>query len=223
MNAISCFYVCLSAAGILIPIIVLSVVTALLFVAFYMDRGFKPLLGAQVTLTAVTSSSLMSMECYMSAWVWGYMSLVLAGAAVITLLRQSNAARLENSSLGRFDALADLEDEFNVRIVILDAQRVRALAYRSTVYLSVGLLERLDDDQLRAVVAHETYHLQTSPSKPLSALLALTSLTFLRYSDEHSADVYAAHVAGVDAIVGALDSLNIEGREDRAARLRQVL
>ena len=223
MNTIQCFYVCLSAAGILIPIIVLSAVTALLFVAFYMDRGFKPLVGAQVTLTVVISSSLLSMECYMSAWVWGYLGLVLAGAAVITLLRQFNASRLENTSLGQFDALADLEDEFDVRIVVLDAQRVRALAYRGTVYLSVGLLERLDDEQLRAVVAHEAYHLRTSPSKPRSGLLALTSLTFLRYTDEHSADAYAARVAGVDAIVGALDRLNIEGREDRAERLRLAL
>lgn len=221
MNAIECFYVCLIAANILVPIIVLTIITALLFVAFYLDRGFRPLLGAQFTLTAAISVSLLSMECYMSTWVWAYLGFVLAGATVITLFRRFNASRLAADSLGQFDALADLEDEFDVRIVVLDAQRVRALAYQDTVYLSVGLLERLDDEQLRAVVAHEAYHLRTSPSRPLSALLSLTSLTFLRYDDEGSADAYAARVAGVDAIVGALDRLGIVDRRKRAMRLRQ--
>ncbi len=44
-------------------------------------------------------------------------------------------------------------------------------------------------------------------------------MTFLRYCDEGSA--YAARVAGVDAIVGALDRLGIVDRKERTMRLRQ--
>ncbi len=108
-----------------------------------------------------------------------------------------------------------------MNIVVLDAQRARAVAYKDTVYLSVGLLERLDDDQLRAVVAHEVYHLETRSPRMLSSFLALTSLTFLRFSDEREADAYAARMVGMEAIAGALETLSIRDRKERAAILLQ--
>jgi heat shock protein HtpX len=219
MDTVYCFYVCLSAAGLFIPIIILSIATAGLFIAYRSDRGFKPLIGAQLGTTAMISMSLTSMDCYMSAWVWFYLGAVMAGAVAIGMVRAFNRSRIKAESLGRFDALADLEDEFDVDIVVLDAQRVRALAYLGKVYLSVGLLERLDDDQLRAVVAHEAYHLETRPPRMLATLLALSSLTFLRYSDEREADAHAARLAGVDSIVGALETLEIQDRHERTANL----
>ncbi len=219
MNVIECFYVCLSAAGLVIPLLVLTFITAGLFLAYRMDRGLKPLFGAQVAMTVLISTSLASMECYMSNWVWFYMGVVLTGAAVLGLLRTFDRLRLERCSLGTFAGLEELEDEFGVAIVVLDTQRVRALAYRDTVYLSVGLLERLDDDQLRAVVAHEAYHLEARSPWMLSSLLALTSLTFLRYSDEHEADSHATRLVGGDALAGALERLEIVDRDDRASAL----
>ena len=183
-------------------------------------EGFKTLIGAQMMVTVMVSTSLASMDCYMSTWVWFYLGAVIAGAVAIGLLRAYSRSHLESASLGRFDALADLEEEFDVEIVVLDTQRVRALAYRGTVYLSMGLLERLDDDQLRAVIAHEVYHLVTRSPRMLSSFLALTSLTFLRYSDEREADAYAARLIGEDAIVGALETLEIRDREQRASSLK---
>ena len=221
MNGLECFYVCLVAAGIVLPLIVLTAVTAGLFMAYRWGRGVKPLFGAQLMLTVMISSSLASMDCYMSTGVWVYLGAILGGVIVIGLLRTWNGSRLKSDSLGRFDALSDLEEEFHVDIVVLDAQRARALAYKDTVYLSVGLLERLDDDQLRAVVAHELYHLETRSPRMLSSFLALTSLTFLRYSDEGEADAYAARMVGMEAIAGALEALRIRDRKERAAVLLQ--
>jgi len=220
MNGLECFYVCLAAAGLVFPIIVFTAITAGLFMAYRFDKGYKTLVGAQMMVTVMVSTSLASMDCYMSTWVWFYLGAVIAGAVGIGLLRAYSRSRLESASLGRFDALADLEVEFDVDIVVLDTQRVKALAYRDTVYLSMGLLEMLDDDQLRAVVAHEVYHLETRSPRMLSSFLALTSLTFWRYSDEGEADAYAARLIGEEAIVGALETLEIRGRNKRAASLR---
>ncbi|UCC92839.1 MAG: M48 family metalloprotease [Thermoplasmata archaeon] len=221
MNALECWYVCLAAAGLVLPLIVFSAISAGLFVAYKMEKGYKALVGAQMMVTVMISTSLASMDCYMSTWVWFYLGAVIAGAIGIGMLRAYSRSRLAVDALGRFDALANLEDEFDVYIVVLDTQRVRALAYKDTVYLSMGLLERLDDDQLRAVVAHEVYHLETRPPRMLSWFLALTSLTFLRYSDEREADAYAAHLISEEALVGALESLRIRDRDERASRLRQ--
>lgn len=168
-------------------------------------------------VTVMISTSLASMDCYMSTWVWVYLGGVIAGAVAIGLLRAYSRSRLESASLGRFEALADLEVEFDVDIVVLDTQMVRALDYRDTSYLSVGLLERLDDDQLRTVVAHEVYHLATRSPRMLSSFLALTSLTFLRYSDEREADAYAARLIGEEGIVAALE---IRDRKKRAQSLK---
>ena len=220
MNGLECFYVCLAAAGLVFPIIVFTAITAGLFVAYKFEKGYKTLVGGQMMVTALVSTSLASMDCYMSTWVWFYLGGVIAGAVAIGLLRAYSRSRLESSSLGRFDALADLEVEFDVDIVVMDTQRVRALAYKDTVYLSVGLLERLDDDQLRAVVAHEVYHLATRSPRMLSSFLALTSLTFIRFSDEGEADAYAARLIGEEAIVSALETLEIRDRKKRAAALR---
>jgi len=223
MNGVECFYVCVSAAGLVFPLILFTAITAGLFVAYKMNRGYKPLVGAQLTVTVMISTSLASMDCStMSPWVWFYLGAVIIGTVGIGLLRTYSGSRLASDTLGRFPALADLEEEFDVDIVVLDTQRVKALAYKDNVYLSVGLLERLDDDQLRAVVAHEVYHLETRSPRMMSSILALTSLTFLRYSDEREADAYAARLIGEDAIVGALETLGIQDRKERTADLRQI-
>ncbi len=221
MNALECFYICLTTTGLLVPILVVTAITVLLFVAFYLERGFKPLLGAQLGLTGAISVSLASMDCYMSSWLYVYLGFVALGAAVIALVRHHNRTRLLRESLGSFTGLADLELEFGVAITVLDTQRVRAVAHRDVVYLSVGLLERLEEDELRAVVAHEVYHLRRSPSRLLSLFLALTSLTFVRHTDEGAADEYAADVAGAKAIARALRRLEIIDGADRAERLDQ--
>jgi heat shock protein HtpX len=137
----------------------------------------------------------------------------------MVVARFVNHRQLKRSSLGSFPSMEDLEWEFGVSIVVLDTQRSRAIANRGRVYLSVGLIERLETDELRAVVAHEVYHLRTSPPRLLSFLLGLTSLTFLRYRDEGAADAYAASVAGPGAIIGALRHLDIKDAEERASAL----
>lgn len=219
MTLLHCFYICLSAAGLVMPLLVLTGISAGLFVAYRLDRGMRFLFGAQLGATGLIAMSLASMECYMSSWIWIYLGAVVMGAAVLMLLRAFDHTRLERGSLGRFAQLTGLEDEFGVNIVVLDTQRVRALAYRGVVYLSVGLLERLDEDHLRAVVAHEAYHLGSRSPWMLSNLLALTSLTFLRYSDEHEADLHASRLVGAEALRGALERLEIVDRDERASAL----
>ena len=178
-------------------------------------------LGSLRDNSALLTGILLGLTLPPSIPLWmAFLGGVIAGAVAIGLLRTYNRSRLESASLGRFDALVDLEVEFDVDIVVLDTQRVRALAHRGTVYLSVGLLERLDDDQLRAVIAHEVYHLVTRSPRMLSSFLSLTSLTFLRYSEEREADAYAARIIGEEALVGALETLEIRDRKKRAANLR---
>ena len=40
MNGLECFYVCLAAVGLVLPLIVFTAITAGLFVAYKLDRGY---------------------------------------------------------------------------------------------------------------------------------------------------------------------------------------
>jgi heat shock protein HtpX len=112
-----------------------------------------------------------------------------------------------------------LEHLFNVPINIIDTQKIKAFTYQKSIYLSVGLLERLEQDEVKAVIAHEIYHLNNGRNKFLSSFLALTSLTFLRYDDEHHADRYAADIAGIHNLANALKKLEIKDYEKRIEKL----
>jgi heat shock protein HtpX len=220
MTPIECFFSCLYGSGLWLLVSILTVMTLVLFIAFGVNRGYKPLVGGQGALSVVIATSLFSMECYMMQWLWAYMGIVIGGTLLMVLARHRANKHFSKNAFAGSAILPDIEARFGVPIHIIDSQRVRAIAYRGRIYLSVGLLERLDRDEVMAVVAHELYHLDRSPSKLLSSLLALTSLTFFKYSDEYSADEYAADVVGADSLIRALDKLEIRDSEDRVDRLQ---
>ena len=115
--------------------------------------------------------------------------------------------------------LSEIRQKFKVDISVLDTQKIKAFTYKNRIYLSGGLLERLEKDEIMAVVAHEVYHLNLSPNKFLSSLLALTSQTFCRFNDEHYADQYAVKTAGIHNLINALKILEIRDYKKRAMKL----
>ena len=81
------------------------------------------------------------------------------------------------------------------------------------------MIERLEKDEIRAVIAHEVYHLRYSPNKIISSLLALASFSFYHYSDEFSADKYAANMTSKESLINALKKLDIKDSEKRIKNL----
>jgi len=154
------------------------------------------------------------MNCPMFQWIWAYVGVVLFGLLTLSFVRYFLTENGKtNHALSPY--FSTLEAQFDVPIRVIDTQRIKAFAHRGAAYLSVGLLERLDRDEVMAVIAHEVFHVKHSPSKLVSSLAALGSLTFVPYSDEHLADQYAADIAGKDALARALRKLQIVGGEKR--------
>ena len=81
------------------------------------------------------------------------------------------------------------------------------------------MIERLEKDEIKAVIAHEIYHLKYSPNKIISSLLTIASLTFYRYSDEFSADKYAAEITSKESLISALKKLDIKDSMKRINNL----
>ena len=155
----------------------------------------------------------------MFQWIWAYLGVVSLGLIVLSLTRHhfTRQRHLLHTDISSY--VSALEAEFHVPVKIIDAQRVQAYAHRRAAHLSVGLIERLNRDEVRAVVAHEAYHVKHSPSKLVSSLAALSSLTFVPYNDEHLADQYAAGVVGKETLAHALRKLDIVGAEQRIENL----
>ena len=211
---------CLTQVGVLLPFSIIIASSLSLFFLFFILRKYEFLLGGQIAVTASIVFGLLSMNCPMYQWIWIYSGSVSSGVLALMLVRYWVAREARKNTVSLSSYVSPLEKEFEIPVRVIDTQKMRAFVHGKAAYLSVGLLEHLNWDEVRAVVAHEVYHLKHSPDKLISSLLALSSLTFKPYNDEHLADKYAAKVAGEDNLVRALKKLETAGS---IQRIRDVL
>lgn len=214
-----CFTGCLKLLGLLYPFFLVLALAIIFLFCYLVKRRFGYLMANQAMMTGLILFSIAVMECGMLDLIWIYLGVVLAGAALLGIAGRCMELRLLKEDLVNLTFLSDVEGELGARIEILNTQRIKAYAFGGRIYLSMGLLERLDKAEIKAVAAHELYHLRKSPNKLLTTVLSLASLTFLRYDDEYDADRFAAKIAGADSLCAALRKLNVKGCERRARRL----
>ncbi len=222
MNGVECFLSCIVESGMLYPLIGLIVITTFFLLLFINKRNYESLLASQSTLTIIISINLFSMNCYMFAWVWIYLGLILIGTLLIVVAKYYLDLQLERNIIRLPPFLSKIQQRFKVDINLLDTQKIKAFTYKKKIYLTVGLLELLENDEIMAVVAHEVYHLNHSPNKFVSFILALSSLTFRGFNDEHLADKYAVKIFGINNLINALKKLQIKGAEKRIKKLSSV-
>ncbi|UCF12570.1 MAG: M48 family metalloprotease [Thermoplasmatales archaeon] len=219
MIGVECFLSCIVESGLVYPLMGLITITAILLFMYIFKRNYESLLASQSTLTVIISVNLFSMNCDMFTWVWIYLGIILIGTLLMGLVKHYLELQLDRNIIRSPPYLSEIKKKFKVDISVLDTQKIKAFTYKNRIYLSVGLLERLEKDEIMAVVAHEVYHLNHSPNKLLSSLLALTSLTFRRFNDEHYADQYAVKTAGIHNLINALKKLEIRDYKKRAMKL----
>ena len=222
MNGVECFLNCIVESGLLYPLMGLIAVTILFLLMFVIKRNYESLLVSQSSLTVIISLNLFSMNCYMFAWVWIYLGIILIGTLLMGVAKRYLDLQLDRNTIRLSPYLSKIKQQFKVDISILDTQKIKAFTYKNRIYLSVGLLERLEKDEILAVVAHEVYHLNHSPNKFVSVLLALSSLTFRSFNDEHHADKYAAKTFGSNNLINALKKLQIKDAEKRIRKLSSI-
>lgn len=223
MFGLECYISCLIESSFLIPIIMIIGFTSIFIYNFINNRNFESLLISQTLISILITISLISMTCNMFNWLWIYLGIILIGSLLIFIIKVLLDKDIDENIINSLSFIYDLEGEFGVPIKIIDTQRIRAFHYRKKIYLSVGLLERLEKEEIKAVIAHEVYHLKYSPNKIISSLLAISSLTFKRYTDEKFADQYAVNVTGKTNFINALNKLNIKDRKKRINRLSIIL
>jgi Zn-dependent protease with chaperone function len=199
----------------LLPFLAILVAAGGFLSVFLVWKRFELLIAGQAAVASAIVVGIISMSCPMFQWIWAYLGVVSFGLLTLSFVRYCLTHEGQTNHAGLLSNVATLEAQFGIPIRVIDTQKIRAFAHRREAYLSVGLLERLDEDEVTAVVAHEAYHVKHSPSKLVSSLAALSSLTFVPYNDEHLADQYAADTVGKDTLARALRKLEIVGGDQR--------
>jgi heat shock protein HtpX len=176
------------------------------------------MLTAQMATTFVIALNFIAMKCDTFQLIWLYFGIVFGGVFLIWTAKRFVHQQCQDI-IEKPRHLSQFEERFNVEIKVLDSQKIKAFVFQNRIYVTMGLLERLDNDELNAVLAHEVYHVRNSPNKLLSSILALTSLTFKRHNDDTQADEFAARKMGRKSLISAFRKLEIIDSEKRIKKL----
>lgn len=97
----------------------------------------------------------------------------------------------------------------SAKLYYFDSAIPRAFASGRSIFISIGLLEMLDDDELKAVLAHEAWHIRHNSRMPFMKQLALMAFSSSTYPElECMADRFAVEIAGSEALLSARDKVD---------------
>ena len=187
-------------------------------IVYLFTRQAKMMLSAQMGTTSVIALNFVAMKCDTFQLIWLYLGIVFGGVFLIWTAKHFVSLQCQDS-IYTPRLISAFEDRFNVNIKVLPTQKIKAFVFQNKIYITMGLLERLDKDELNAVLAHEVYHLRNSPNKLLSSILAITSLTFKRHNDDPRADEFATRVIGTKPLISAFRKLQIIDSQKRILHL----
>jgi Zn-dependent protease with chaperone function len=174
---------------------------------------------SQMVTTFAVVEGFRQMTCSMAAYVWIYFGMISGAMVFLGFVNVTFSKRIRNLEIRDAHFLRGLSAELGCEIFLLDTQKIKAFTHRGRIYLSVGLVELLEPKEIKAVAAHELYHVKNTPNRFMANSLALASLWLKSYRDEANADRYSAELAGKDNLISALEKLNVKGHKKRARKL----
>ena len=87
---------------------------------------------------------------------------------------------------------------------LLIVSSLALLAAGRSIFVSLGLLEILNDNELKAVLAHEAWHIRNNSLTPFMKQLAVMTFSSHKRDElEELADIFAAEIAGSEALSSA--------------------
>lgn len=97
----------------------------------------------------------------------------------------------------------------SARVYYFDSAVPKAFAAGRSIFISIGLLETLDDEELKAVLAHEAWHIRHNSRLPFISQLAMMAFSSSCESElEDRADRFAARIAGSAALFSARNKVD---------------
>ncbi len=219
VGEIYCFGLCLKSSE-LAPIVALLIVIsiALLAAGFIMKNPKQRLMtfvSAQASVLLAIIATFYLMKCTEMLSI--YLYLVYAGvssALIFGALRYYDRFMIRRLNAKPAGSIIKWTQEFvdrltSATVYYYDSAVPRAFAAGRSIFVSLGLLELLNDDELKAVLAHEAWHIRNNSRVPYLKQLALMTFSSPKESEiEYLADRFAAEIAGSEALSSARDKVD---------------
>jgi Zn-dependent protease with chaperone function len=218
---IQCYVTCITGSGLLL-LIGIQIFLALLFFIFYL-KARKPLLRifsfivTQLFMLFAIGTTFSAMRCSQMLTIEIYIAYVILSTLVVILLPKVYYRIL----IKRYKAkpLTDMIDwpqtfvntlTEEAKVYYYDSAIPRAFISGKIIFLSMGMLELMDDLELKAILAHEVWHLRHNNKMPVLRQLSFMTFTKNRSKDELEilADTFAGEIVDMSAVESARAKLN---------------
>ena len=211
---INCFGLCLTSSE-LGPFVALFIVISIaLLAASFMIKMPKHRLftfvSAQVAAFLAIITTFYLMKCDGMLTIYLYFGYALVSSTIIfgvlrfydrVLIKRLNAKPIGNV-LGWIQEFTNILA--NATVYYYDSAIPRGFAAGKSIFVSMGLLEILTDEELKAVLAHEAWHIRNNSRTPFMKQLAIMTFSSHKRNEiEELADSFAAEIAGSEALSSA--------------------
>ncbi len=215
----NCFGLCLRLSDFA-PFVALFVVVsiALLAASMMLKRPKQRLMtfvSAQILSLLAVVATFYLMKCDEMLTIYIYLGYVIISTVLIFgVLRYYDRIlirRLDAKPAGSImEWMQDFVDGLvTARVYYFDSAIPRAFAAGRSIFVSIGLLEMLDDNELKAVLAHEAWHIRQNTQTPYLKQLALMTFSSSSESElEYRADRFASEIAGSAALTSARNKVD---------------
>lgn len=218
---IGCYITCITGSGLL-PLIRVQIFLALLFFTFYL-KARKPVIrissfiAAQLFMLFAIGTVVSAMQCSQMLTIEIYTAYIILSTVFIILLPKIYYRVLIKRY--RAQPIKDIMDwpqtfvntlTGEAKVYYYDSAIPRAFASGKSIFISMGMLELMDDLELKAILAHEVWHLRHNNKTPLLRQLSLMTFTKNRSEDELEllADTFAEEIVSENAVKSARTKLN---------------
>ena len=204
-----CYAECVNNSDLL-PLISFLIVASLLLFAFYLKtktpiQRVASFAGAQLSMVGAIAATFSTMECSRMLTIEVYLAYVLISTGIMLflpgsyykiLIRRHNAKPISD--------IVDWADDFvntlseDSQVYYFDSAIPKAFASGKAIFVSIGMLELFDEQELKAVLAHEAWHLRHNNKTPILRQLSL--MTFTKFRPEQELELMADRFA--EEIVG---------------------
>jgi len=213
---IDCYIECIKGSHLL-PLVVAEISLALLLFAFYLKTR-KPIIRifsiitAQLFMLFAIGTIISAMRCSQMLTIEIYTAYVVLSTLVIILLpRVYYRILIKKYKAKPIIDIMDWPQNFvntlneKSKVYYYDSAIPRAFASGKMIFLSIGMLELMNDLELKAILAHEVWHLRHNNQTPLLRQLSLMTFTKNLSEDEleNLADTFAGEIVSKDAVESA--------------------
>lgn len=215
---INCIGLCLKLSDFAPFVALLVVISISLLAASFMLKKPKQKLMTFVSAQILSLMAIVAifylMNCGEMLTLYIYLAYVIISTVLIFgVLRYYDKILIKRLDAKPAGSIMEWVQDFvgklvTARVYYFDSAMPRAFAAGRSIFVSIGLLEMLDDNELKAVLAHEAWHIRQNTGAPYLKQLALMTFSSSESELESRADRFAAEIAGSAALSSARDKVD---------------